>query len=81
MVNEKRDYCGFSSIFSFFFNPHELSKIILQKFYKVLKCAIWPSTLYPSFSRLILGKLRFTSEEAVARILDSVTLRKDFLML
>ena len=25
------------------FNPHELVKLVLQKFYKIVKCTIWPS--------------------------------------
>ena len=33
----KRDYCS-----DFFFNPHELTKIFLQKFYEILWCQIEP---------------------------------------
>ena len=53
----KRDYY---SGFSFFFNPHELTKIVLQKLYKILLHQIalfglanWTRKVFPVFPRNI----------------------------
>ena len=48
--NKKTDYYnGFPSVFCL--NPLELTKIVLQNL-KIVKCTIWPSTLYPNFLTL-----------------------------